>query len=177
MEAVMKSIYLVTILFLTLFFSYANAFEVTSPVFSEGSAIPKIYACTNKGGKNISIPLSISGVPDGTKSLAIVMDDPDAKSVAGKTWVHWVLTDIPADKTSIPELKNGKHKFGKLGRNSSGGRSYQGMCPPSSHKYFIAVYALNNSIGKKIGDITRKMFEKKYKKIIIEKAEISGKYP
>ena len=105
------------------------------------------------------------------------MDDPDAQSVAGKTWVHWVLTDVPLDKTSIPEIKNGKHKFGKLGRNSSGSRSYQGMCPPSMHKYFIAVYALNDVIGKKLGSLTRKKFESKYKKLIIRKAEISGTFP
>ena len=153
------------------------AIEINSSAFSNGSQIPKKYACTKKGGKNISIPIKISDIPDQTKSLAIIMDDPDAMSVAGKTWVHWVLTDIPTDKTFVSEIKNGKHKFGKLGRNSSGSRSYQGMCPPSMHKYFIAVYALNDVIGKKLGSLTRKKFESKYKKLIIAKTEISGTFP
>ena len=87
------------LLFIT-FFSFTSnsyAIEISSPAFKDGDDIPKKYGCSYNGGKNISIPINFSNVPDNAKSLALIIDDPDAKSVAGKIWVHWILTDIPPD--------------------------------------------------------------------------------
>ena len=161
------------ILFLTSFKVYA--FEVISPSFNNGEKIPKIHICGNKGGKDISIPVNFKNIPNEANFLALIIDDPDAKSVAGKTWVHFVLNDIPVNKTSLDPLKRGKYKFGKIGRNSSGSRAYQGMCPPNGkHVYRIAGFALSEPINKKLGELTIERFEKKYKKIIIAKSQFTG---
>ena len=110
------------ILFIIFFSSTSNlyAVEISSPAFNDGDNIPKKYGCSYNGGKNISIPINFSNVPDNAKSLALIIDDPDAKSVAGKIWVHWILTDIPPNTKSLKEVKNGKVGIGKTGRNSDG---------------------------------------------------------
>ncbi len=156
----------------------AHAFEVTSPAFEDGGKLPKIYSCSKQGGKDHSWEIDIHDVPDGTVSLVIIMDDPDAKSVIGKTYVHWNVSNVPFDTESIPSKKRGKKiGFGKLGSNGSGGKAYQGMCPPNGeHRYTLAVYALNTEFTKRLSKITRKRFEKKYGDIIIGKAEISGRW-
>jgi hypothetical protein len=106
------------------------------------------------------------------------MDDPDAQSVAGKTWVHWNVSNIPSDTESLPSKKRGKKiGSGDLGYNTSKKRAYQGMCPPNGeHRYVLAVYALNAEFDKRIDDMTREKFEKKYKDMILGKAEISGRW-
>ena len=155
-----------------------HAFEVTSPAFEDGGTLPIIYACTKQGGKDHSWEIDIRDIPAGTISLVLIMDDPDARPVAGKTWVHWNVSNIPSDTESIPSKKRGeKIGLGKLGYNSSKKKSYQGMCPPNGeHKYTLAVYALNAEFKKRLNKITREKFEKKYEDIIIDKAEISGRW-
>ena len=173
----MKKIITVKITIFIFLFFYTNsyAFEIKSSAFENGEKIPKVHACRDQGGKDISIPVSFTNIPEGTTALALIIDDPDAKSVAGMTWVHYVLTDIPATETELNPIKNGKIKFGLVGRNSSGSRSYQGMCPPNGkHVYRIAGFALNSDIKKKLGSITIEKFEKKYKKLIISKSQITG---
>lgn len=156
----------------------AHAFEVTSPAFEDGGELPKIYACSKQGGKDHSWEIDIHDVPDGTVSLVVIMDDPDAKSVIGKTYVHWNVSNIPFDTVSIPSTKRGKKiGVGTLGYNGSRGKSYQGMCPPNGeHKYTLAVYALNIEFTKRLSKITRERFSKKYEDMIIGKAEISGRW-
>lgn len=158
--------------------SGANAFEVNSPAFEDGGKLPKIYACSKHGGKDHSWEITISDTPAGAVSLVVIMDDPDARPVAGRTWVHWNVTNIPADTKSLPSTKRGKKLgVGKLGYNSSVSKSYGGMCPPNGeHKYILAVYALNVEFKKTLDKITRKKFEKKYKDKIIGKAEINGRW-
>jgi Raf kinase inhibitor-like YbhB/YbcL family protein len=172
-----KSICILASFFLALCFSYtADAFEVTSPAFKDGGKLPKIYACSRQGGKHHSWELNIRDVPAGTVSLVIIMDDPDAKSVAGRTWVHWNATNIAGDTQTIPSMKAGK-KIGKRGYNSKSEKGYQGMCPPNGeHKYILAVYALKVEFKKTLDAMTRKKFEKKYKDKIIGKAEVSGRW-
>ena len=174
-----KILFISTFLLFNFTFYYGlSAFEISSSAFEDNKQIPKIYACSRQGGKDVSVPIDFKNLPEGTVSISLIMDDPDAKSVAGKTWVHWVLTDIPIDNLSLKSVKKGKLKIGKLGRNSSGSRDYQGMCPPNGkHTYIIAAYAMNKNIEKKLGAVTRKSFEKKYKNIIISKAELSGYWP
>jgi Raf kinase inhibitor-like YbhB/YbcL family protein len=172
-----KAFYVFVSFCLALSLSYnADAFEVISPAFKDGGKLPKNYACSNQGGKHHSWELSIRDVPAGTVSLVVIMDDPDAMSAAGRTWVHWNATNIAGDTQTIPSVKAGK-KIGKSGYNGSGLKGYQGMCPPDGeHKYILAVYALKVEFKKTLDKVTRKKFEKKYKDKIIGKAEISGRW-
>lgn len=154
-----------------------NSFFIISKAFKDGEIIPKKYGCKYNGGKNISIPLKFSNIPSDAKSLALIIDDPDAKSVAGKIWVHWIITDIPVDTKEIKEVKDGKINLGKTGKNSNGDKNYGGPCPPNGfHLYNIKVYALNSEIKKSLNEMTQIKFEKKYKNIIINSSKISGKY-
>jgi Raf kinase inhibitor-like YbhB/YbcL family protein len=129
----------------------AHAFEVTSPAFEDGGELPKIYACSNQGGKDHSWEIDIHDVADGTVSLVVIMDDPDAKSVIGRTYVHWNVSNIPFDIEFLPSKRKGSIGMGKTGLNSSKKKSYQGMCPPNGeHTYTLAVYALNTDLKKRI---------------------------
>jgi hypothetical protein len=114
-------------------------FTLTSTAFTDGSRIPDRYTCT---GENISPPLAWSGVPKSAKSLALIMDDPDA---AAKPWVHWVIYDIDPKTAGLPEgvsisgigALSGKTSFSSLG--------YGGPCPPvgrGTHHYVFTLYAL-----------------------------------
>ena len=159
------------------FTSSLHAFEISTPAFDDGDNIPKKYGCSYNGGKNISIPINFSDVPNNAKSLALIIDDPDAISVAGKVWVHWILTDIPPGTNELKEVKNGKVGIGKTGRNSNGKKNYGGMCPPNGfHTYNIKAYALDSEIKKTLGAMTQKKFEKKYKGNIINSSMFSGKF-
>jgi len=154
-----------------------NPFSIISTAFNDGEIIPKKYGCKYNGGDNISIPLKFSNIPNEAKSLALIIDDPDAKSVAGKIWVHWIITDIPVDTKEIAEVKDGKINLGKTGKNSNGDKNYGGPCPPNGfHLYNIKAYALNSKIKKNLNEMTQIKFEKKYKNIIISSSKISGKY-
>ncbi len=103
----------------------------------------------------MSWEIDIRDVPAGAVSLVVIMDDPDAQPVAGRTWVHWNVSNLPADTKSLPSKKKGKG-IGKLGNNSSRSRGYQGMCPPNGeHKYVLVVYALNAEFKKRLDKVTR----------------------
>jgi len=126
------------------------ALEITSSVFAANSAIPAKHTCD---GEDISPALSWTGVPAGAKSLVLIMDDPDAPP---GTWVHWVLYDLPADVSRLPE---GVPKIEKLdsgaahglcwGVNSFSRVGYYGPCPPpgSPHRYYFKLYALDAVLG------------------------------
>ena len=117
------------------------AFTLKSSAFTHEAMIPSEYTCD---GKNISPELSWDGVPDGTKSLALIADDPDAPS---KTWVHWVVFNLPPDTrklpenfTKTPELENGTIQ----GITSFRKNGYGGPCPPGgTHRYYFKLYALD----------------------------------
>ncbi|HLE13710.1 MAG TPA: YbhB/YbcL family Raf kinase inhibitor-like protein, partial [Anaerolineales bacterium] len=104
--------------------------HVTSTAFNEGENIPKEYSCD---GENLSPPLAWSDVPQGTQSLVLIVDDPDAPS---GTFVHWVVYDLPADLASLPEGASGIGREGVNGFRKSG---FGGPCPPrgSTHRYFF----------------------------------------
>lgn len=109
--------------------------KLTSPEFKSGGNIPSVYTCD---GRNISPPLQISDAPEGTKSLALVVDDPDAP---GRTFDHWIVWNIPQETTEIPE---GKQPEGTPGENDFGDLTYGGPCPPSgTHTYRFKLYALD----------------------------------
>lgn len=151
----------------------AMEITVTSSAFQEGGMIPTQYTCD---GADISPPLSWSTVPDGTMSLALICDDPDAP---GGTWVHWVLYNLPPSTVGLPEnlpasevlesgARHGVTDFGSFG--------YGGPCPPSStHRYFFKVYALDAMI-KLPGEATKATVEAAMKGHILAEGELMGKY-
>lgn len=154
----------------------AISLDISSEAFKSGDMIPRIHACKNKGGQDKSIPVKITNVPASAKSLVLIIDDPDARPVAGKTWVHWNLSDIPKGTQNIPSSFNGSVGLGVNGTNSSNRSGYQGMCPPNGqHKYYVAVYAVSKKVGK-LHQMTREKFEKQFGDIIINKAEFFGRF-
>jgi Raf kinase inhibitor-like YbhB/YbcL family protein len=113
-----------------------------SAAFEHGGEIPAFFTCE---GRDLSPPLEWSGLPDGTETLALIADDPDAPR---GTWVHWIVYDIPAGQRGLREgmarLPNGA----RAGRNSWGRARYGGPCPPSGrHRYFFRLFALDCRIG------------------------------
>jgi len=121
------------------------AFAIMSPSFADQAEIPSQYTCE---GKDIAPPLSWSDVPAGTKSLAIIVDDPDAPDPKAPrtTWVHWVVVDIPPSATGLPEggaLPPGA----RAGKNDWKRTGYGGPCPPiGRHRYFFKLYALDTTL-------------------------------
>jgi Raf kinase inhibitor-like YbhB/YbcL family protein len=117
--------------------------RITSTAFADGGAIPKKYTCE---GEDLSPPLAISGVPEGTKSLVLIVDDPDAPDpLAPKmTYVHWVLFDLPPETTEIVEGMATLPPGTKSGLNDWKSTGYGGPCPPiGRHRYFFKLYALD----------------------------------
>lgn len=115
--------------------------KVWSPAFEYGAKIPSKYSCD---GANLSIPVSFDHVPEGSRSLVLIMDDPDAP---GGDFVHWVVYNIPPDTRELPEGaafgKNAERDI-RQGRNDFGKNAYGGPCPPAgTHRYFIRLYALD----------------------------------
>lgn len=113
--------------------------EISSPAFSAGTAIPAKYTCD---ARDLSPSLVIGSVPAGTRSLALIMDDPDAP---GGTWVHWVAWNIPPETRVIPE--NSLPAGAVQGRNSWRRAGYGGPCPPSgTHRYVFKLFALDTTL-------------------------------
>ena len=119
--------------------------ELTSTAFQHNDDIPRRYTCE---GDDISPPLSWTGAPERAKSFALIVDDPDAPDPAApqRTWVHWVLYNIPADATGLAEGCGARGGFAHAldGRNDWGRTGYGGPCPPiGRHRYFHKLYALD----------------------------------
>ena len=138
------------------------SFSITSTAFNEGGPIPVQHTCD---GADLSPPLAWSGVPQGTGAFALIADDPDAP---GRTWVHWVLYDVPATLGGLPENVSKAEAPRDLGgavqgRNDSRDVGYGGPCPPPgpAHRYFFKLYALAAPLGLKPGasnqDVERAM--------------------
>jgi len=139
--------------------------KITSPDFQDNQLMPSKFTCD---GENINPALNIEGIPDGTKSLALIVDDPDAPM---GTWVHWVVFDIPV----ISEIKEDSIP-GKQGNNTAGQKKYHGPCPPSgTHRYFFKIYALDTVLNLNEGT-TKAQLEQAMQDHIIDKAELFGLY-
>ena len=126
----------------------AMAFTLTSPAFAPNGSIPTKYTCE---GDATSPPLEWSGAPSGTKSIALVVEDPDVPDPAKpqRTYVHWVVYNIPASVTAIPEnaSKSGLPAGAVQGKNDSNKQVYAGPCPPiGRHRYFFKLYALDTDL-------------------------------
>jgi len=145
-----------------------------SSAFTEGKTIPVKYTCD---GKNISPEVQWSNVPDGTKSFALILDDPDAPS---KTWVHWVLFNIPASQHELKEDLPAKKELDSgatFGINDFGDVAYGGPCPPNgpAHQYVLKLYALDTKLDLKPG-ATKPQVLQAMKGHIIEQTELKEKY-
>lgn len=121
------------------------AFKLKSKAFKNGGEIPTKYTCQ---GQDISPPLEWSGAPEGTKSFALIVDDPDAPDPAHPrmTWVHWILFNIPSYVNSLPEgvTPNELPPTVRFGLNDWHRPEYGGPCPPiGRHRYFFKLYALD----------------------------------
>jgi len=148
--------------------------QLSSPAFEQGEMIPDRYTCK---GEDISPALEWAGMPEGTRSLALVCDDPDAPM---GIWVHWVIYNIPAETASLPEgvpasqdtLTGGAIQ----GTNSWGRSGYGGPCPPSgTHRYFFRLYALDSSLDLGPG-ATKALLLKAMEGHVLAECELIGRY-
>jgi Raf kinase inhibitor-like YbhB/YbcL family protein len=148
------------------------AFTLTSPVFADGAAIPTRHTCD---GENRSPLLTWSGVPDGTRSFVLLVDDPDAP--AG-TFTHWVLYDLPVDVRELSENVPGATP-GVSGRNSFHKTGYGGPCPPprdQAHRYRFVLHALDTgSLGLAKG-ASREEVEARMNGHVLASAQLVGTY-
>ena len=147
--------------------------KVTSSGFEAGGMIPSKYTCD---GTDVSPPLKWESVPEGTKSIALISDDPDAPM---GTWVHWVLFNLPADAGELAEnigpdktLPNGARQ----GRNDFNRIGYGGPCPPGgTHRYFFKIYALDAPVDLLAG-ATEPQLLRAMEGHILGRGELMGKY-
>jgi hypothetical protein len=139
--------------------------QLTSSAFSSGDEIPRQFGYKNG---NEAPPLTISGVPEGTKSLALIMDDPDAMGAVGKVWVHWIVWNINPDTKRFDDALEGMTDFGEQG--------YGGPAPPDKrHTYVFKLYALDNTL--EIPNKSSKAdVEKAMESHIIEQTQLTGTY-
>jgi len=147
--------------------------EIKSSVFDEGGMIPAKYTCD---AENVSPPLSWSSLPDGTKSLALICDDPDAPV---GTWVHWVVFNLPPDSDGLPEHVPPQKKLsdGALqGLNDFRKIGYGGPCPPGgTHRYFFKLYALDMVLDLQAGS-TKAALERAMQGQVLAEARLMGTY-
>jgi len=142
--------------------------KLTSSAFSHGEEIPR--KCGYKNG-NETPPLAINGIPEGTKSLTLIMDDPDAMGAVGKVWVHWVVWNIdPTATENLQDATEGMTDFGEVG--------YGGPAPPDKrHTYVFKLYALDCKVLPCIGGkATKPEVETAMEGYIIEQAILKGTY-
>ena len=138
--------------------------KLTSPEFQNNSYIPEKFSCE---GEDINPALVIEGLPEGTKTLVLIVDDPDAPV---GLWVHWVVYNIEPvnriEENSVPGIET---------MNNSGRTAYHGPCPPSgTHRYFFKVYALDSKIERRVANAED--LEKAMQGHILTSAELIGLY-
>ncbi|HEY7220969.1 MAG TPA: YbhB/YbcL family Raf kinase inhibitor-like protein [Candidatus Binatia bacterium] len=149
-------------------------FALTTTAFQAGQEIPRKYTCD---GEDVSPPLRWRNAPPGATAFALIVDDPDAP---GGTWVHWVIYDLPASATGLPETapntetlesgaKQGLNDFRKVG--------YGGPCPPPgpAHRYFFRLYALDAPTGLKPRAMKQRLLDA-VKGHVLGEAELIGRY-
>ena len=151
--------------------------KLTSSAFEDGGEIPREYGYKNG---NREPQLTISGTPDGTKSLALIMDDPDAMEPAGKVWVHWVLWNIDHDTTDLSESLDVERAYRRdtmgFGMTDFGEVGYGGPAPPDKrHTYVFKLYALDSKLVLTT-ESTKADVEKAMEDHIIEQTTLTGTY-
>ncbi len=148
------------------------ALKLIITAFNQGAAIPKQHTCE---GADLSPALAWSGEPAGTKSFALIVDDPDAPV---GTWNHWLLYDLPASMHSLPQGFK-PVQAGVSGANDFGKQGYGGPCPPKGHgphRYFFKVYAVDvPSLGLKAG-ANRAQLDRALGGHVLAEAQYMGRY-
>ena len=151
--------------------------SITSPAFTDEGEIPSLYTCE---GRDISPALSWMGIPGGTRTLALIVDDPDAPDPQAPkmTWVHWVLYDIPTSAEGLPvgvkpsDLPRGT----KEGVNDWKRTGYGGPCPPiGRHRYYHKLFALDTELPD-LGTPTKAQLEEAMQGHILAEAVLLGTY-
>ena len=138
--------------------------KITSPDFTDGQSIPSRFTCD---GEDVNPKLEIKDVPKTAKSLALVVDDPDAPM---GTWTHWILVDIPANTKVIPQ----DSLIGRQIKNSFKREDWGGPCPPSgTHRYYFKLYALDTP---EISATDEKMARKEIEQHKVAEATLLGVY-
>ena len=148
--------------------------SLSSPAFPHHGEIPETHTCD---GANTHPPLAWSGLPAGTRSLVLIVDDPDAPDPRAPTHthVHWVLYDLPPSVAEIPSGQ-GIPTGAREGLNSWKRRGYGGPCPPTGrHRYFFKLYALDAMLGD-VGAATKDHVEQAMRGHVVEQAELVGTY-
>ena len=144
--------------------------KITSDAFENEKVIPSKYTCD---GSDISPSLSWDGIPDNTKSFALIVDDPDAPH---GTWDHWILFNIPSNVRTLLENISLLPEGTQQGKNSWDKTGYGGPCPPSGvHRYFFKLYALDNVLTLNDGANKTEIIDA-MKNHIITEASLLGKY-
>ncbi|KAA9340870.1 YbhB/YbcL family Raf kinase inhibitor-like protein [Adhaeribacter soli] len=138
---------------------------LSSPAFTEGQHIPEKYTCD---GENVSPLLQIGDIPEGTESLALILEDPDAPH---GTFTHWLIWDMPP----IHTIMEGE-KLGTEGKNDFGQMGYGGPCPPNgTHRYYFRLYALSQKLNLP-ENTSKEELLKAIEPVKLAKAELMGKY-
>ena len=150
---------------------------LSSPAFGANAPIPSKYTCE---GEDISPPLEWSGVPNGAKSLVLIVDDPDAPDPDNPktTWVHWVLYNMPVTSSGLPEGVTAQDLAGgtRQGRNDWKRLGYGGPCPPiGRHRYFHKLYALDIELPD-LGDAPKAVVEQAMNGHVMANAQLIGTY-
>jgi hypothetical protein len=153
------------------------ALTIGSAAFEDGAPMATKYTCE---GEDISPPLQWEGIPEGTRSLALIMDDPDAPDPAAPkmTYVHWVLYNLPPDSNGLPERTRSEDlPPGTLeGLNDWQRTGYGGPCPPiGRHRYFHRLYALDTVLDD-LGQPTKAQLLKAMESHVLAQAQVMGTY-
>jgi hypothetical protein len=151
--------------------------SITSPAFTEGAEIPTVYTCE---GDDLSPELNWSGIPDGTRSLALIVDDPDAPDPAAPkmVFVHWVLYNLPPDADGLPKDvgSDGLPAGTREGLNDWDRTGYGGPCPPiGEHRYFFKLYALDTEL-KPLDEPTKANLLQAIEGHVVAEAQLMGTY-
>jgi Raf kinase inhibitor-like YbhB/YbcL family protein len=143
----------------------ASSLIISSAAFENEGIIPSKYTCD---GEDINPPLEVDNIPEGTKTLAIIVEDPDAPK---GTFDHWIIWNIPPER-----LIEENRIPGMSGKNGAGKTGYYGPCPPSGyHRYYFHVFALDNSLDLEAG-IDKKTLETAMEPNILAKGSLMGRY-
>lgn len=148
---------------------------ITSSAFAHNESMPKLYTCE---GSDISPPLSWNGVPANAKSLVLIVDDPDAPDPAAPkmTWVHWLLYNLPANSSGLPEAVKALPAGTLEGINDGRRTGYGGPCPPiGRHRYFHKLYAIDIVLPD-LGTPTKSALERAMKGHVVAEAQLIGTY-
>lgn len=149
--------------------------KISSPAFENGAEIPKRHT---QEGENLSPELVFSGIPEQTRSLVLIADDPDASDPEApqRVWLHWLIANMPPETGVLPEAVRNYPPGAQIAVNDSGVRGWSGPRPPiGRHRYYFRLYALNCVLTLP-SDFSRSQIEKAMQGHVLESAHTMGTY-